>query len=332
MGLLPDGRVVVAATDVAAGPLSLYKTTSYGYQGVGIVDTTSGAVTVVPITNSASIVDVFNGLAVAPDAQSVFVGTYVSATQGDIYQIPLPGGGTAKLVATVPAGLSNMAFDNDGHLWVTTLSTTAALFKVDLATGKATQVPQLNGSLNGIASESPTGNFAVVSGSGGSPSRSVFWMQPNGTDTLLTIPGLSTPSGITVHLNPGRFGTGTATASSTYDWVLAPNPGGLPEVGNGKFSLTVEQKGSLIPASTTVSAICFRGLTTPIQLLAADIWVDLSSLLLTQFHAPAFSHQIALPIPNNPVFTGVQLFVQTLHQEPIGTAVGASPAVSFTIL
>jgi hypothetical protein len=32
------------------------------------------------------------------------------------------------------------------------------------------------------------------------------------------------------------------------------------------------------------------------------------------------------------VFTGVQLFVQTLHQEPIGTAVGASPAVSFTIL
>src|SRR5690606_23245377 len=173
IGLLPDDRVVVAVTDVSAGPLKSYLTTSYGWQGVGIVDTRSGLITAIPITNGAQIVDVFNGLAVSPDARTVYLGTYVSTTQGDVWSVPITGG-TATLVASIPAGLSNMAFDADGELWVTSLDASQGLFRVDGTTGTVTQVPQANGSLNAIAKELVTGNLAVVSANAGNPPRAVF--------------------------------------------------------------------------------------------------------------------------------------------------------------
>jgi hypothetical protein len=330
MGLLPDGRIVVAATDLSAGPLANYKTTSYGIQGVGIVDTTTGLVTPIPISNGATIVDVFNGLAVAPDFQSVFLGTYVSATQGDIWQVPIPGGGTAKLVASVPAGLSNLTFDNDGQLWVGTLDANQGLFRVDLSTGKAIAVKQNIGALNGLANESVTGNLVVVTATGGTPARSLFWMERDGTDHLLAIPGLATPSGVAVHGNPSRFGSRTAT-SQVYDWQLAPNPGGLPEPGNANFSLTVTSTGGSVPPLVSVFAICLGRMQTPFPLQGADIWVDLNQIIAQGYLAPAFSQELKLPIPKDPALTGIELFVQTVHQD-LGFALGATPGLRLTVL
>src|SRR5690606_8802378 len=50
--LLPDGRVVVAASDLmAGGPLAQVQTLRYNWQGIGIVDTIAGNITPIPVTN-----------------------------------------------------------------------------------------------------------------------------------------------------------------------------------------------------------------------------------------------------------------------------------------
>jgi hypothetical protein len=329
MDLLPDGRIVVAATDLSDGPLKNYQTTSYGWQGLGIVDTASGRVTPIAISNGASILDVFNALALAPDAKSVYVGTYVSSTRGDIYQVPI-GGGPAALVATVPAGISNLAFANDGFLMVTDAYTTQGLFRVNLSNGAYSGIPHSSNQLNGIANESVTGNFAVVTGTSGLPSRSVFWMEPNGAQTLLSTPsGIASPSGIAIALNPGRFGAGTR-ASNDYDWKLAPNPGGLPELGNATFSLTAGVNGSAT-VQFGLAIVATSRLAAPFPILGVNLWIDPMGIVFSTVLPPAPSNTIPLPIPNNPTLTGLRLYLQTLHQE-VGGAVGATPGVQLTVL
>ncbi len=328
MALLPDGRVLVAATDVDAGPLRNYLTTNYGWQGLGTVDLDTGLVSSIPISNGASIVDVFNGMALAPDASAAYLGTYVSSTQGDIWRVPLPAGGAATLVASVPSGLSNMAFDNNGELLVTTLDANGALFRVDVSTGAVNQITQTNGALNGIANEAVTGNFALVSSSGGNPARSVFWMEPNGTEHLLSSPGFATPSGIAVHENPAVFGNGSGTVSD-YPWVLAPNPGGLPLVGNQSFSVTLDVP-STMPASMSLSLLSLARNDAPFVVEGVDVWVDLGSLLATVV-GPGFPPlAFSLPIPNDQNLVGATLYAQILTQERDGTLSG-SPGLSFSI-
>lgn len=325
MGLLPDGRVVLAATDVAAGPLMNYKTTSYGWQGVGILDTESGLLTSIDVTNGAQIIDVFNGLAIAPDAQSVYAGTYVSASQGDIWQIPI-GGGAATLVTSVPAGLSNMAFDPAGDLWVTTLDPAQGLFRVDVTSGIAAPVPQSNGSLNAIAFEEATGSLAALSANAGNPVRSVFWMEPNGAEHLLTSPGFGTLSGVAVHHNPEVFGDGSPGLSS-YEWQM-PNPGGLPVAGNAAFGLTVRSTGAPAPGFV---AIATAAAASPIRVLGVTMHLDPASILLSTplpYPAPMI---LSVPIPNMPSVIGATLFLQSFHVES-ATQIAATPAVRFTVM
>jgi hypothetical protein len=329
MALLPDGRVVVAATDLAAGPLMNYRTTSYGWQGVGTVDTRSGLVTPIAIANGAALTDVFNALALSPDAQTVYLGTYVSNVRGDVWSVPLAGG-TAVLVASVPAGISNLGFDNQGFLLVTDAYTQQGLFRLDVTNGQWTQVPHSSGALNGIANEPVTGGFAVVTGGAGTPSRSVLWMERTGADHLLDTPaGIATPSGVAIHLNPARIGAGSPK-TNVYDWELAPNPGGLPQPGNQGFSLTLATTGSQRPLFG-VFAIALQRLSAPLPLLGVDLWLDPASVVFTGAVPPIPSYAIALPIPNDPTLTGLALVLQTLHQEQDGR-LGASPGVQFTVL
>lgn len=327
-GLLPDGRIVVAATDIAAGPLSNYLTTSYGYQGVGIVDPISGLVTSVPITNGSQIVDVFNGMAVAPDGSAVYLGTW-GPTAGDIWHLPLPAGGTATLVASLPIGLSNMAFDNQGDLWVTVLDANQPLWRVNVGTGTAVSVPTTAGQLNGIANEPTTDHLALVSGSRGTPSKSLFWLESNGAEHLLSSPGLATPSGVDVHPNPKSYGTGSGIANA-WRWQLRPNPGGLPLVGNGSFALGIESNGTTRP-SLSIMLLSSGGLTTPTTIAGAAIWVDPAQLLFTPYIAPLLSVTIPLPIPNDPSLAGLALYAQTVHLES-GIQLATSPGLKLTIL
>jgi hypothetical protein len=329
MGLLPDGRVVVAATDIAAGPLSMYLTTSYGYQGIGIVDTQSGLITPVPIANAAQIVDVFNGLAVAPDGSAAYAGCW-GPTGGEIWRVPLPNGGTATLIATLPVGLSNMAFDNHGLLWCTTLDATQSLFRVDVTTGAFTAVATGAGALNAIHGEAVSGNFGLLSATRGTPPKSVLWMEPDGTEHLLSSPGLATPSGVAIRSNPERIGAGTA-ALNTWDWMLAPNPGGLPEVGNAGFSLTVSSNGTTAP-TYSLATLCGSMLPAPVNVLGADVWVDLSTMLYSTSIPPTPTSSLSLPIPNDTSLGGASLALQTFHLEGPSLQIAATPGLMMTIL
>lgn len=323
MALLPDGRVVVAATDVDGGPLQNYLTTQYGWQGLGIVNTQSGLVSPINVTNGATIVDVFNGLALSPDAQTIYAGTYVSSTQGDIWAVPVTGG-AATLVASVPAGLSNMAFDHAGDLWVTTLDAAQGLFRVDVVTGAVIPVPQSNGALNALALEDVTGNLAVASARAGYPGRSIFWMELNGTHHLLSDPGFATPSGIAVRRNPSVVGAGTP-GNAAYRWAI-PNPGGLPLAGNLNFSLTIDATGPSqigLLAATAASA-------APVSFFGAEVFLDLSQTLFT-LDLPAPPITIPLPIPALPGLVDRELYFQSVHIES-PTQLAASPALKVTIL
>jgi hypothetical protein len=322
MALLPDGRVVVAVTDVASGPLKNYLTTAYGWQGVGIVDTRSGLITPIDITNGASIVDVFNALALSPDATSVYLGCW-EGTKGDIWSVPLAGG-AATLVASVPRGLSSLTFDKAGNLWAATLDSFQSLFRIDVTNGSFVHVSTLNGALNAVEYDATTGNFAALSANAGAPARSVFWMEPDGTDHLLTNAGLGILSGIAINPNPEVYGTGTP-GNATYRWEL-PNAGGLPLVGNTGFSLTVQGTGLPQPG---VVAIGTARATVPIVVLGATLEVDPASILIWKSVASVPS-PVTLPIPNDKNFIGAALRVQSFHLE--GSQLAATPGIEFTVL
>jgi hypothetical protein len=226
--------------------------------------------------------------------------------------------------------MSNMAFDNNGTLWCTTLDATQSLFRVDVTTGTATNVPTNAGPLNGITNEAVSGNFAAVSSSRGTPPNSIFWLEPNGTEHLLAAPGFAKPSGVSIHMNPSRFGTGSATVSS-WDWQLAPNPGGLPTVGNSGFSLTVNSEGTVAP-TFAIAAFCTDALSTPVTTLGVDIWVDLSTLMFSGSIPPVVSSTMFLPIPNDPTLSSATLFVQSFHVEGSGLNISTSPGLALTIL
>ncbi|MHC4897326.1 MAG: SMP-30/gluconolactonase/LRE family protein [Planctomycetota bacterium] len=316
MGLLSDERVVVAVTDVAAGPLKNIKTTLFGWQGIGIVNTKSGLVTPITVTNSAQIIDVFNGLAIAPDEKSKI--------NGDIWQVPITGG-KATLFASVPVGLSNLAFDDAGNLWVTGLDATRGLYRVD-KNGKVTKVPQTNGSMNAIAFDSWTGTFAVLSANAGKPVRSVFWMEPSGKEHLLTNPGLGTLSGIAFNPNPEVIGAGTP-GSATYDFKR-PSPGGMPLLGNANFSLTVVATQGV--ARPGLAAFGTGRLPQPILIGGAQVHLDPAKILAV-VSLPYPSMTLSLPVPNDKGLIGFPFFVQTFHTES-STKAATSPALEMSVL
>jgi len=285
---------------------------------------------VIPVTNAAAITEVINALALSPDETTVYVGTYGTNTKGDVWAIPFPSGGAATLVATIPAGISNFAFDNEGFLMVTDAYTTQGLFRLNVSTGTFVQIPHSSNQLNGIANEPVTGGMAVVTGSSGTPGRSILWMDKNGTDHLLVTPqGIATPSGVAVFSNPSRYGKGTP-AANTYDWALAPNPGGLPEVGNAGFSVTVKTSG---PGTTLlgVFSLATSRLAAPINVLGVDVWIDVGNVVFSNVLPPVATNTIPLPIPNDPALAGLPLYLQSFHQET-GSLLGSSSGIQLTIL
>ncbi|MCA8941937.1 MAG: hypothetical protein KDB80_05195, partial [Planctomycetes bacterium] len=292
--------------------------------GVGIVDTESGLITPIDIDNGSSIVDVFNGLAVSPDGTTVYAGTYVSATQGDIWRFPLTGG-TASLVATVPAGLSNLGFDAEGDLWVTTLNASAALFEVDVDTGLVTQVNQTNGSMNAITYDETTGNFAVLSANSGVPPRSVFWMEPDGTDHMLTNPGLGILSGIAINPNPEVFGDVPAFDAS-YEWRM-PNPGGLPLAGNTGFHMVLDATGNVQQGW----ALLCRGIgDAPFDLFGTPLYGDLTHIITAVYLPMPAPFTFSMSLPSTTTLVGETFVVQSLH--PNGVEWPSSRPIEFTVM
>ncbi|MCR9247172.1 MAG: hypothetical protein NXI31_19235 [bacterium] len=104
-----------------------------------------------------------------------------------------------------------------------------------------------------------------------------------------------------------------------------------PVVGDGQFALTC---GTVPVGSPTLAAVSFAGLTTPIALPGADLWVD-PNVMLASIGLPVDSWSTAtlpLPLPNDPGFAGLPLFAQFLWLDACpATALGASDAIAITI-
>jgi hypothetical protein len=330
-GLLPDGRIVVAATGLAAGgALANFKTVSYDWEGVGIIDPVGGLVTPIPLQNS-SIPGVFNGLTVNREGSKAYVGTWVSSTQGDIYEIDLTkisAPQTMQLVAQVPVGLSNLGMDLDGNLLVAGLNGPPNLWSFDTKTWKRSTINTQSGALNAVCLDPVTDTLGLVSANAGNPVRSVFWMDAQGNEHLLSSPNMATISGIDINPNPELFGQSSVNVHR-YEWQIHPNATGMPLVGNTAFELPIASTGSVsLPG---IALLCAGRLETPIPLLGAELWVDPTSLVATMLVQAGVQGKVGLPIPKDPALIGIELFLQSFHPESNGK-LAATSGVQLTIL
>jgi hypothetical protein len=325
--LLPDGRIVLAATDLAAGgPLAQFQTQQYNWEGIGILDTKSGGVTPIAIPNLSQFPGVINGLAVSQDGTQIYIGNYISASSGDMWRVPVAGG-IATQVATFPCGPSNVAIDNDGTVLVVTLNGPPNLFRHDPAANTTRPITTVTGPMNCIAVERVSGNYAVATANAGLPPRSLFWLTPPGQETMLSSPNRATLAAIDVNPNPEAFGV-ASDGQAAYSWELAPNPGGLPLVGNTGFSVTVRASNSV--QSTAVLVVGSGRLASGLPVLGATIHVDPGNAFTIQLPFQ-YSQTMPLPLPNLNSLRGVRLYAQSVHYEG-GSSLAASPGLELTIL
>lgn len=327
-GQLPDGRIVVAATDLVAGGTMahFFNGGGYNWQGLSILNPVSGAFTTIPVSNWNQFVGVMNGMAVSRDGNFVYLGEYISTSSGALWEIPI-GGGTMTQAAALPFGASNVTVDQDGTVLVTTLNGPPNLFRYDPVSLSTTVVTTTTGPLNAILLESVTGNYMMATANAGTPNRSLVWRTPAGPDNVLLSPGLGTISAVAINPNPESYGAGTAGAAS-YAWQLSPNAGGLPQNGNAGFSLTL---ASDVPSTAIgLVAVAFAPIA-PTSVFGIDLLVDPTGavLLPTTFTNSA---TVALPLPAGPTVVGLPLYTQAvLIETPSGQFV-ASPGVELTVL
>ncbi|MCC6671195.1 MAG: hypothetical protein IT458_09045 [Planctomycetes bacterium] len=328
--LLPDGRVLLAATDLTAGPLAQFLTQAYNYEGVGILDTKSGLLSVVPIANLNQFPGVINSLTASPDGKTAYIGNYISTTSGDLWAVPLPQGGTAVRIAQFPAGSSNVAVDVDGSILVTTLNGPPNLFRVDPVSFQVTTVTTSTGPLNAITVETVTGEYVIATANAGVPPRSLIRMTRSGQESTLASPNRATISGIAVNPNPEAYGAGTP-GQNTYSWVLGPDGGGLPLLGNQGFKIAVDGGGTGAPPALMILGTARAGSSMP-PVLGIQLHVDPASIVAAPILSPLNGRvTLPLPIPSDPSLTGLALYAQTVHLES-STTYAASPGLEFTIL
>jgi hypothetical protein len=325
-GQLPDGRVVVAATDLAAGGqmAHFFNNGGYNWQGLSILNLTSGAFTTVPVSNWGSFVGVMNGMAVSRDGTKIWLGAYISVSAGALWEIPVTGG-TAVLAANLPFGASNVTVDYDETVLVTTLNGPPNLYRYDPVAQSLSAIPTTSGPMNAIVVEQATGNFMTATGNSGLPPRSLMWRTPGGSDNILLSPNLGTISAVDIDHNPEVYGAGTPGAA-TYDWQM-PNPGGLPLAGHAGFSLTVESSVPMMAPGLFAVGVTA---SEPTPVFGINLLVDPNGAVVVGASLADFA-TLPLSLAAGPSLIGAALVVQGIFLEPSSQLV-ASPGVSFTVL
>jgi hypothetical protein len=326
-GQLPDGRVVIAATDLLAGGqmAHFFNGGGYNWQGLSILNPQNGAFSTIAVSNWNQFVGVMNGMAVSRDGNFVYLGEYISTTAGSLWVIPTAGG--TGTIVNLPFGASNVAVDLDGTVLVTTLNGPPNLFRYDPVAQSTTVVTTTTGPLNAIVIESATGNYQMATANGGTPSRSLLWRTPAGPENVLLSPQLGTISSVDVNPNPEVYGAGSPLPSA-YAWRLSPNPGGLPLVGNTNFSLTVGASPGTVAAGLFLVG---AAKSAPLSVLGIDVLVDPAGAVALS-GSLTDTAILPLPLPNQPSLVGAQLFAQSIWIDLTTSSFAASAGVELTVL
>jgi hypothetical protein len=286
------------------------------------LDLTTGATTSIPVTGAVGTI---NALAFDPVNSYAYLGYFASGTSY-VYRVSVPAGGAAQLVATVPGDIVQLAMDASGSLYSGSGDPTPNppdVHRIDVTTGTLTPLYPNAWGGSALAIEEVTGNLVVGTFDLGSNQGAVIVGPPAGPGLIVATAAASPlpnslPSGIAVNSNMDVYGPATPGANQ-YWFSTAPNPGGLPIIGNAGFSVTVNASSGSAPGVLGIATLpansAFAGLT---------ILIDPGTLIVPLIPLSASSSvSVPLAIPNDPFLSGFAAYLQTAHTEAAGLASSA---------
>ncbi len=316
VAVLPDGNALIAVGGLAA-------TAPLNGALLGVVDFAAG--TVSPLALPPGLGS--HATALAVDRAGATAYAYVAPTEaspfGDLYAVPLASPASATKLASALQDVSGLAVDGKGRVLAAASFPSPAIHAVDPLTGSIAKLAS-PADVNGLGLEAATDQAVYVHNGATSP-PGVYRLDAMGTSHLLTTGVTGVASGVDVRANPRTYGDGTA-GLATYDWQVAPNPGGLPRVGSASFTLTVSStSGSaagVAYASFNPASFPFLGTTAlidPVGSFAAG-------------NVPA-DGTVPVPIPADPALVGVATYFHSFHLDagaPFGLA--SSPGLLAVVL
>lgn len=320
IALLPGG------VDVLIGVLGLAATPPLNGACLAVVNLVSGSVTPVPGGPTNRIVN-----AVAVDRTGT-LGYYADSPFGlpatAIYEIPIPGGGTPRLITNI-LGSGSLAVDYRGQIISTSAGgSVPGIWTIDPVQNTANQLFQVGPNPNGLMIERATDDIVYVLNGLGTPGPQVHSISRTGVDTpLATVTGL--PSGVDVCHNPRAYGAPSGAGQCT--WTRTPHPLALPVAGvtGGNWRFAVDWNG-IVPVFSAAFFALAPSPALPLP-LGINAWIDPGSLLgsVPLVLNPALNQsEVTVALP--PLLTGT-FYLQEVHLDA-GLLFGASDALRATIL
>jgi len=332
LALLPNEDVLVGVSGVVAGPMA--------NRWLGVLDTSTGIVTPVPLTppagglNAMTADDAGTTAYFAAITNAVGPGAFAS----QIWSVPIASGGAPTLLLSTNDAVLNLAYRAPGdaggnpELVVASLGDAGLpnLLRLDLVGGGAAPiVTGLTEGFNGVDFDPLTGDLLAARDDPYTGTGEVYRVRFDGSSTLLwssAIDGaFGEPSGLAIRPPATRYGIDTPGAS-TYGWAIAPNPGGLPLLGNAAFTLTVTQSPGTSPGFVFTSL-------APASFVAFGVLVliDLGQQVGSAVAAPP--NTVPLPIPAMASLAGLDLYLQGVFADPLTTPnYAASDGLRLTLI
>jgi hypothetical protein len=292
---------------------------------LAVVNLVTGSVTPVPGGPINSIVN-----AVAVD-RTGSLGYYANSSGGPgtgIYEIPVPGGGTPRLIVNIQ-GTASLAVDYRGQIISTYAGgSVPGIWTIDPVLNTANQLFQVGSNPNGLMIESATDDIVYVLNGLGTPGPQVHSITRAGVDTpLATVTGV--PSGVDVAHNPSAYGAPSGAGQCT--WTSTPHPLALPFAGvtGGNWRIAVDWNGT-VPVFSAAFFSLAPSAALPVP-LGFDVWIDMGSLLgSVQLALNPVLTQSEVTIALPPLLSGI-FYLQEVHLDT-GLQFGASNALRATIL
>lgn len=311
--ILADGRILfLLGESLRNSPL--------GTARAGTIDPVSGAIQSFPVSVGGGL----NALAVDAAGGAIYFGVPASTfTSSDIFRTSLTGA-SPTLVGSLSGAVTGLTVQQDGNLFCSTVNFTPGVGTLDVATGAYTPLTGAPRNVGAVTIERATGRrvFAAL-GPVNPRGGEIAIVDANDNITALSTYAFGIMSGIAMRDAPRTYGAGSP-GSNTYSWQTAPNPGGVPLLGNTNFSLTLTSS----PGTANASAVLFGGSRASLPFLGVDL------LLQPTFSIPIASQAVTtipIAIANAPSIAGTVLHAQSVHIEP-GNVLATSGGLTFGVV